>query len=146
MLKQNQQLKLLQKISPQQIQFIKLLQVPTATLEQRIKEELEKNPALDELNLGFGEEKPKGEYDDLDKKDDAPAEDNLSSDYGMEDYLASDGYDYRTRLPSGGDSDEDEYEAPIVQMKSLYDLLMEQMALIDLTDHEHLIAEHIIGN
>ncbi|MEL6844036.1 MAG: RNA polymerase sigma-54 factor, partial [Bacteroidota bacterium] len=54
MLKQNQQLKLLQKISPQQIQFIKLLQVPTATLEQRIKEELEKNPALDELNLGFG--------------------------------------------------------------------------------------------
>ncbi|MEL6589743.1 MAG: RNA polymerase factor sigma-54 [Bacteroidota bacterium] len=146
MLKQNQQLKLLQKISPQQIQFIKLLQVPTATLEQRIKEELEKNPALDELNLGFGEEKPKGEYDDLDKKDDAPAEENLSSDYGMEDYLASDGYDYRTRLPSGGDSDEDEYEAPIVQMKSLYDLLMEQMALIDLTDHEHLIAEHIIGN
>ncbi|MEM6345572.1 MAG: RNA polymerase factor sigma-54 [Bacteroidota bacterium] len=147
MLKQNQQLKLLQKISPQQIQFIKLLQVPTASLEQRIKEELEKNPALDELNLGFGEEKPKGEYDDLDKKDDAPAaDDSLSSDYGMEDYLASDGYDYRTRLPSGGDSDDDDYEAPIVQMKSLYDSMMEQMSMVPLTEHEQLIAEHIIGN
>ena len=145
MLKQNQQLKLLQKISPQQIQFIKLLQVPTATLEQRIKEELEKNPALDELNMGFGEEKPKGEYDDLDKKDDAPAPED-THDYSMDEYLASDGYDYRTRLPSGGDSDEDDYEAPIVQMKSLNDLLMEQMHLLDLEEHEQLIAEHIIGN
>jgi RNA polymerase sigma-54 factor len=145
MLKQNQQLKLLQKISPQQIQFIKLLQVPTATLEQRIKEELEKNPALDELNMGFGEEKPKGEYDDLDKKDDAPAQED-THDYSMDEYLASDGYDYRTRLPSGGDSDEDDYEAPIVQMKSLNDLLMEQMYLLDLEEHEQLIAEHIIGN
>jgi RNA polymerase sigma-54 factor len=51
MLKQNLQQKLLQKLSPQQIQFIKLLQVPTVSLDTRIKEELEENPALEDLSL-----------------------------------------------------------------------------------------------
>lgn len=148
MLKQSQQLKLLQKISPQQIQFIKLLQVPTASLEQRIKEELEKNPALEDLQMGFGEEKPKDEYEDLDRKDDEPkAEEKAeSSELNIDDYLASDGYDYRTRLPTGGDDDEDDYEAPIVQMASLHDQLMEQLDLLTLSEHEHLVGEHIIGN
>ena len=50
MLRQNLSQKLLQKLSPQQIQLMKLLQIPTATLEQRIKEELEANPALDEAD------------------------------------------------------------------------------------------------
>ncbi|MEO1451144.1 MAG: RNA polymerase sigma-54 factor, partial [Bacteroidota bacterium] len=146
MLKQNQQLKILQKISPQQIQFIKLLQVPTATLEQRIKEEIEKNPALEDQQMGFGEEEKKGEYDDLDRKDDEKADDDDISDFSIDDYLASDGYDYRTKLPTGGDSDEDEYEAPIVQMKSLYDQLIEQLSLLKLTESEKIIGEHIIGN
>ncbi|MCI4669069.1 MAG: RNA polymerase factor sigma-54 [Bacteroidia bacterium] len=148
MLKQNQQLKLLQKISPQQIQFIKLLQVPTASLEQRIKEELEKNPALEDLQMGFGEEtKPKNEYEDLDKKDtdDTPTKEE-TQDFSIDEYLASDGYDYRTRLPQGGDDDEDEYEAPMVQMKSLYDSLIEQFSLLNITEEEKLIGEHIIGN
>ena len=72
------QLKLLQKISPQQIQFIKLLQVPTASLEQRIKEEIEKNPALEDDQMGFGEEK-KDEYEDLDRKDDAEEQESPQS-------------------------------------------------------------------
>lgn len=146
MLKQNQQLKILQKISPQQIQFIKLLQVPTASLEQRIKEEIEKNPALEDQQMGFGEEEKKGEYDDLDRKDDEKVEEDDLSSFSIDDYLASDGYDYRTKLPSGGDSDEDEYEAPIVQMKSLYDQLIEQLSLLSLTESEKTIGEHIIGN
>lgn len=146
MLKQNQQLKILQKISPQQIQFIKLLQVPTSTLEQRIKEEIEKNPALEDQQMGFGEEEKKGEYDDLDRKDDDKKEDDDVSDFSIDDYLASDGYDYRTRLPTGGDSEEDEYEAPIVQMKTLYDQLIEQLSLVNLTETEKTIGEHIIGN
>jgi RNA polymerase sigma-54 factor len=149
MLKQSHQLKLLQKISPQQIQFIKLLQVPTASLEQRIKEELEKNPALEDLQLGFGEEKPKDEYEDLDRKDEEPKpteEKAESSELNIDDYLASDGYDYRTRLPTNSDDDEDDYEAPIVQMKSLYDQMSEQLDLINLSEHERLVGEHIIGN
>src|SRR5688572_33473846 len=47
-LSQNLQQKLLQKLSPQQIQLMKLLQVPTANLEERIKEEMEENPALEQ--------------------------------------------------------------------------------------------------
>jgi RNA polymerase sigma-54 factor len=148
MLKQNHQLKLLQKISPQQIQFIKLLQVPTATLEQRIKEELEKNPALEDLQMGFGEESgPKNEYEDLDRKDDDDSKlKEESQDFSIDDYLASDGYDYRTRLPQGGDDDEDDYEAPMVQMKTLYDSLMEQFSLLTLSEMEELIGIHVIGN
>ncbi|MEM7657868.1 MAG: RNA polymerase factor sigma-54, partial [Bacteroidota bacterium] len=149
MLKQNQQLRLLQKISPQQIQFIKLLQVPTATLEQRIKEELEKNPALDDDQMGFGEDN-KDEYDDLDRKNDdevKPEEsDDNSHDISIDDYLSGDNYDYRTRLPQGGDDEEDDYEAPIVQMKSLYDQMIEQLSLSNLNEHERMIGEHIIGN
>ncbi|MDX2248665.1 MAG: RNA polymerase factor sigma-54 [Bacteroidia bacterium] len=150
MLKQNQQLKLLQKISPQQIQFIKLLQVPTAALEQRIKEEVEKNPALEDGQMGYGDE-PQNEYEDLDRKgnDDIKSddkEDSMNSEVSLDDYLVNDGYDYKTRLPSGGDDEDDEYEAPIVQMNSLYDMLMEQISMIPLSEHEKLIGEHIIGN
>ena len=150
MLKQNQQLKLLQKISPQQIQFIKLLQVPTASLEQRIKEELERNPALEDGQMGFGDE-PKNEYEDLDQKDSQEPtveekEDTINQEINLDDYLSNDGYDYRTRLPQGGDDDDDEYEAPIVQMKSLYDQMEEQISLLNLTEQERVIGEHIIGN
>ena len=65
MLKQNLQQKLLQKLSPQQIQFIKLLQIPTVGLDTRIKEELEENPALEDLSLANMNE-PVEEYPDHD--------------------------------------------------------------------------------
>ncbi|TAE55679.1 MAG: RNA polymerase sigma-54 factor, partial [Bacteroidetes bacterium] len=150
MLKQNQQLRLLQKISPQQIQFIKLLQVPTASLEQRIKEELERNPALeDEQTTGY-EDEPQNDYQDLDRKDEdyqAPdPEGSAAQEQSIEDYLVTDDYDFRTHLPTGGDDDDDDYEAPIVQMKSLFDQLQEQLTMASLTDHQLLIAENIIGN
>ncbi|MBP6722125.1 MAG: RNA polymerase sigma-54 factor, partial [Bacteroidia bacterium] len=64
MLSQRQQLKLKQLISPQQIQFIKLLQIPTANLEARVKEELEVNPALEEGKQEQESESESGnEYD-----------------------------------------------------------------------------------
>jgi RNA polymerase sigma-54 factor len=69
MLRQNLQQKLLQKLSPQQIQFIKLLQVPTVSLDTRIKEELEDNPALEDLSLANMNE-PAEEYPDRDPEDD----------------------------------------------------------------------------
>ncbi len=148
MLKQNQQLKLLQKISPQQIQFIKLLQVPTSVLDQRIKEEIEKNPALEDEQIAFREE-AKNEYEDLDKKTDEPSseeQESINQELNLEEYLANDYYDYRTRLPQGNDDDEDEYEAPIVQMKSLYDQLADQLALLNLTEIQEAIGDHIIGS
>lgn len=149
MLKQNQTLKLLQKISPQQIQFIKLLQVPTASLEQRIKEEIEQNPALEDEKIGFGESQ-NDEYKDLDSKNDqdtGTGGDNFYDTHeGLDDYFANDAYDYKTQLPRNIDDDEDEYEAPIVQMKSLYDLLLEQLLHLDLDERKRTIAEQIIGN
>ncbi len=146
MLKQNQQLRLIQKISPQQIQFIKLLQVPTASLDQRIKEEIEQNPALEDDRMAYGE-KNKDEYADLDKKEgeEAPKEENNGADAELDEYLANEYFDYKTHLPRKGDEDEDDYEAPIVQTKSLYDNLKEQLSLLKLNDVERQIGEHIIG-
>ena len=69
MLKQNLQQKLLQKLSPQQIQFIKLLQVPTVSLDTRIKEELEENPALEDISLANINE-PEEQYPDRDPYED----------------------------------------------------------------------------
>ncbi len=64
MLKQNLHLKLLQKLSPQQIQFIKLLQIPTVLLDSRIKEELEENPALEDGSLSSADEIPEYSLED----------------------------------------------------------------------------------
>jgi RNA polymerase sigma-54 factor len=149
MLKQRQQLKISQRISPQQIQFIKLVQVPTAMLEQRIKEELETNPALEDEQMGFGEQE-NDPYKSLDEKEGESyegGEENASaSEMSIDDYLAADEYDFRTRLPQGGEDEDDDYEAPIVQGKSLYDQLHEQMGLLRLSDTERIIGENIIGN
>jgi len=147
MLKQNQQLKLIQKISPQQIQFIKLLQVPTASLEQRIKEEIEQNPALEDDRMAYGE-KTKDEYADLDNKEGSENgndADSSESDAHIEEFLTNDTFDYKTHIPRKGDDDEDEFEAPIVQMSSLYDTLKEQLSLLNLTEIQREIGEHIIG-
>ena len=74
MLKQGQFLKQLQKLSPQQIQLMKLLQLPTTALEQRIKEELETNPALEE---GLDEEEPVDSEEEIDRNDDEKEEDGF---------------------------------------------------------------------
>src|ERR1700740_248116 len=92
MLKQNLQQKLLQKLSPQQIQFIKLLQVPTVSLDTRIKEELEENPALEDLSLTNLNE-PEEQYPDRDPEDDdysGESEDSSTDEFNIDDYLQED--------------------------------------------------------
>src|SRR3954463_6559341 len=93
MLKQNLQQKLLQKLSPQQIQFIKLLQVPTVSLDTRIKEELEENPALEDLSLTNMTE-PAEEYPDRSPEEDDNFNKEESSDefeeFNVNDYLQED--------------------------------------------------------
>lgn len=147
MLRQGLQQKLLQKLSPQQIQFIKLLQIPTAQLEARIEQELEENPALLEANEADAEteadeNQATDTYDELDlsrenddKWDEAA---DLNSDFGEDDY------DYRTRQAT--DPNQEYYEAPVVQGASLHDHLREQLGMLALSDTEQLIAENIIGN
>lgn len=156
MLKQNQRLRLLQKISPQQIQFIKLLQIPTATLEQRIKEEIEKNPALEDEervfnpddsdgNYAGGSSSTDNSYSDLDGPEGGNDSHGGDESVAIEDYIANDSYDHRTRLPQSTD-DEDDYETPIVAGVSLYDSLMDQLILLNLDDDEHELGEQIIGS
>src|SRR5882757_7383130 len=92
MLRQNLQQKLLQKLSPQQIQFIKLLQVPTVSLDTRIKEELEENPALEDLSLTNMND-PAEEYPDRDPEDDNFNKEESSEEFdefNVDDYLQED--------------------------------------------------------
>jgi len=155
MLRQFNQQKLLQKLSPQQIQLMKLLQVPTASLEERIKEELEDNPAL-EYELDNDNSEP-DTYDlqDNDSSDgDTSSEDDveLSSDTAekvdLDDFLRREddegGYD-------GGDdyygnSDGEQRVTPARVETSFHDHLLDQLGMLELDERTHKIAEQIIGS
>ncbi|MFN0292265.1 RNA polymerase factor sigma-54 [Pedobacter helvus] len=149
MLKQHLQQKLLQKLSPQQIQFIKLLQVPTVALDTRIKEELEENPALEDSSLITLEE-PKGEYDDLqDDKDDFDSErgeDTGMDEFNVDDYLQDDNSnDYSTSY-SNGDDDEEKKETPIAIETTFFESLQQQLDLLPLSDEDFIVGRQIIGS
>jgi len=149
MLKQHLQQKLLQKLSPQQIQFIKLLQVPTVALDTRIKEELEENPALEDSSL-ISLDEPKGEYDDLqDDRDDFDndgGEDNSLDEFNVDDYLQEDNTnDYSTSY-NNGDDEEDKKETPIAIETTFFESLQQQLDLIPLSDQDFIIGKQIIGS
>jgi RNA polymerase sigma-54 factor len=155
MLKQGLNQKLLQKLSPQQIQFIKLLQVPTIDMERRIKEELEENPALEEeenKNLvstesysGIGENQNStstSEEAEQRKEEDS----NSGSDENLDEYFGSDdSYDNTGRLPYSSD-EEDRYEAPVIQLSSLMDSLDAQLGMMNLDELEQEVGHHLIGS
>lgn len=137
MLKQSLQQKLLQKLSPQQIQLMKLLQVPTVELEQRIKEELEVNPALEE-----GRE---DDYDEVDNTEDFGEDLSDSRDeFDINDYLDDDTPDYK--LSTGGSGNEEEKDMPMGSMRSFHENLRTQLGLRNLTDFQMVLGENIIGN
>ncbi len=142
MISQKLQQKQLQKLSPQQIQLMKLLQVPTASLEQRIKEELEANPALEE-----GMDSP--EYDDnveSDMQSEGEGEDReLEFDEYLENY-----FDDQPGPYSGSgsyNSDEENKQRPIAVQDSFHDFLESQLGLLDIdSTQDYPIALQIIGN
>jgi RNA polymerase sigma-54 factor len=146
---QGLQQKLQQKLSPQQIQLMKLLQVPTALLEERIKEEIEDNPALD-----TGQE-----TDDVEEDEDAEALTEIDNNASEE--LSADDYDEPDVYESYLDEDEvGEYKLrddnvpelagndtiPHPVSSTLNDNLTDQLALLNLDDHAYTIAEQIIGS
>ncbi len=135
MLKQNLSQKLQQRLSPQQIQLMKLLQVPTASLEQRVKEELEVNPALDE-----GEPEP--------APDEFEATESSSDDIDLSEYLTDDDFEiasYKLSSNNYHNSDEDK-SIPIPVIDSFHDHLHKQVGLLNLDDREKKIAQQIIGS
>ncbi len=147
MLKQRLSQKLLQKLSPQQIQLMKLLLVPTATLEQRIKEELEANPALEEgaddepLNEEQEEEEEEEFKDDY-ESDQIERDDDIDvSDYMDDDAIAS------YKLSNNDYSDDDEPKGvPIRVVNTFHDNLIEQLGLNKLDEKKYEIALQIIGS
>ncbi|HEU5290418.1 MAG TPA: RNA polymerase factor sigma-54 [Cyclobacteriaceae bacterium] len=128
-----------QKLSPQQIQFIKLLQVPTAELESRIEEELEINPALEEGEDEQPEEKSEQE------EEFETAETEKNDDVDLNDYLGEDdsiGY----KMQSDSNGDEEDREMPIPMATSLHEQLMSQLGYLGLNDHQYAIGKQLIGS
>lgn len=138
------------KLSPQQIQLMKLLQLPLIELEQRIKEEIEANPALeDTYENEYEDEQPvdtdEGENDDY---NDEETNFDKEEEFDINDYLQDedlDDYSYRTQA-NNYSSDDDNYEAPVVNEESFQDYLNQQLSYHDLTDKQLSIGEYIIGN
>lgn len=143
--------KLLQKLSPQQIQLMKLLQVPTAYLEERIKEEMEENPALEvgaeETGADSYEEELRDEYTDGDDAEPDGSEDEYS-DIDISEYVAEGDdeiADYRTREDSYGDEGE-QRTMPVRVETSFHELLLQQLGLLNLDERQQVIAEQIVGS
>lgn len=137
-LKQQLAHRLEQRLSPQQIQLMKLLQVPTMELDQRIKQEIEENPALEE---GTDEEE-----DDFDNTDDESDDDtDNDDDFDLSDYLDDDSSDYKTQA-NNSSKDDEERVIPLSGEQSFQEKLTEQLHLLDLDDKQFLIADILIGN
>lgn len=137
MLKQTLQQKLLQKLSPQQIQLMKLLQLPAVALEQRIKEEMESNPALDEGTLET-EEDYDAEIEDRESEQDY-------DDIDFDEYLDDDTPSYKLYTMNKG-KDTDEKSIPFSQGRSFQEMLESQLQMQVLSEKEEVIAQTIIGN
>ncbi len=146
MLRQTASQKMLQKLSPQQIQLMKLLQIPTATLEQRIKEELEANPALDEGDS----ERERAENEDRDRQEEEPAEAEREETFELDDYLQNyiddDPSSYKTRGESSNGDEEDRH-IPMAVENSYHEYLEDQLHTLSLKgEKEATIARQIIGS
>jgi len=143
MLKQHLQFKLSQKLSPQQIQLMKLIQLPTQAFEQRLKQELEENPALE----GGKEESDEldNEFDD-DYDSEIENETITTDDINIDDYLSDDEIpDYRTKT-NNYSADDDEKSIPYAAGISFTQQLINQLNTVYLSDEEWSIAEFLIGS
>ena len=137
-LKQQLAQRLEQRLSPQQIQLMKLLQVPTMELDQRIKQEIEENPALEE-----GEDKEEDDFDNTDDEFDDDTDND--DDFDLSDYLDDDSSDYKTQA-NNSSKDDEERVIPLSGEQSFQEKLTEQLHLLDLDDKQFLIADILIGN
>ncbi len=154
MFKQSLALKLQQKLSPQQIQLMKLFQVPTAQLEERIKEELELNPALEDG--AANEEDENNILKDLEEEQSVKDADDTSVDNdeltNIDEYLSPDDLDtpdYKLNADNydPNDEEEDKKSIPTADTNlSFQEYLEEQLSLSDLSDEHFLIAQQIIGS
>ncbi|MFD0760552.1 RNA polymerase factor sigma-54 [Lutibacter aestuarii] len=144
MLKQSLQYKLLQKLSPQQIQLMKLIQLPTQAFEQKLKQELEENPALES-----GKETSVDEFENAqlnDEFDDSGNENINTEDINIDEYLSDDEIpSYKTQSNNYSSDDEDK-NIPYASGTSFTQHLKTQMNTYRLTEGEEAIVEFLIGS
>jgi RNA polymerase sigma-54 factor len=141
MLKQRLQQKLLQKLSPQQIQMIKLLEVPTLQIEQRIKKELEENPALEE---GAEEDEIPADSEEDEQFDE---KDKDQEEFTIDDYIEEDDIpDYRLQAKNYSKDEDKRTEIPFSVGASFHEHLESQLSLRDLSEKQKILGEYILGN
>lgn len=143
MLKQTLQQKMLQKLSPQQIQLMKLLQLPTVALEQRIKEELEINPALDE-----GKDEEDSSQDDLNNNeyDDDANVSEAEKEFDYYEYANDDDTPDYKLYANNKSKDEEAHQMPVTGGITFHEVLEAQLRLTPLGEHKMSIAKHLIGS
>ncbi|MFQ3576030.1 MAG: RNA polymerase factor sigma-54 [Cytophagales bacterium] len=133
-----------QKLSPQQIQFIKLLQVPTVELAKRIEEELEINPALEDLTMKTSDESS-DESNDYDESENYDDDYDSNDEMSFDNYLDDDISGYKMQGDGNYPDDEDK-EMPISFELTLFDSLMNQLGFLKLDERELTIGKQIIGS
>lgn len=142
MLKQNLQQRLLQKLSPQQIQLMKLIQLPTQAFEERLKQEIEENPALD-----TGKEEPDNFEDSLaNEYDDDGTEKIDTDDINIDEYLSDDEIpNYKTQT-NNYSADDDDKHIPYAAGTTFHQSLKNQLNTFRINEEERLIAEFLVGS
>ncbi len=149
-LNQSLQHKLLQKLSPQQIQLMKLLQVPTAILDERIKEEMEENPALEQGEEGMEDEFEKDEFESEGSEDEFE-KDGSEDDYDNIDITEyvhegdDDIGDYKLKDDNYPEAD-DNRVIPHKVETSFIEMMLQQLGMLKLTPHQQKVAEQIVGS
>lgn len=143
MLKQHLQLKLGQKLAPQQIQLMKLIQLHTLEFEEELERELEENPALEIAK----EDSKEDDYSSLEDSYETEGTESIETDFDVNEYLYDDEPSYKTASSNYSPDDEEfDNESLLTEGQSLYDYLMEQIHLVNITAEDVKIAEYIIGN
>lgn len=144
----SQRQSLQQKLSPQQIQFIKLLQLPTLGMEQRIKEEIEMNPVLEELDPDEREETIQENESEWERKDENESNEvdpvDQNEDIDWDSFLHNTEYDGNSYGGSSGDQEWRDLPNPYYE--SLYENLEKQVSLLDFNEEEMMIADQILGS
>ncbi|HQI46236.1 MAG TPA: RNA polymerase factor sigma-54 [Bacteroidales bacterium] len=151
MLNQKLQQKQLQKLSPQQIQLMKLLQVPTVALEQRIKQEIEENPALEEGpeeddNPDTADELNEDITSDFDEEEQDETKRNEEDEFAFDDYVEDDEIPLYKLVANNTSIDDEKKDIPFSVGASYQEQLLSQLGLRVLDDRKYQIASQIIGN
>lgn len=143
MLNQRLQQKLLQKLSPQQILLMKLLQIPSQALEQRIKQEIEENPALEELDEDYDSNNAESEDDSLGDSDE---KDRDNEEFDISDYMDDDDTPAYKLSANNTSTDDERREIPFASGTSFHETLISQLGMQHMSKTDYQIALNIIGN